>query len=44
MVDVLDDMLLIGRKEVELVVEDVVHALEAVSHTYGPNHRRGHDA
>ena len=44
MVEVLDDMLLIGRKEVELVVEDVVHALEAVAHAYGPNHRCSHDA
>ena len=44
MVDVLDDMLLIGRKEIELVVEDVVHALEAVAHADRPNHRRGHDA
>ena len=44
MVEILDDMLLIGSKEVELVVEDVVHALEAVAHAYGPNHRCGHDA
>ena len=43
MVQVLDDMLLIGREEVELVIEDVVHALEAISHAYGPNHRCGYD-